>query len=177
MTFWYGSGSADPCLSLMDLDPNPANLLRTLFVAKSRSWGKAAFYVWRWCWVKILEQKKEVLATFWSRSESRIRILIRIRDSNPDPNLKLTSGRIRILNRIRNFCFDSARNTGINATHTGKIYPHPDEYCSFSFSETPPLPLWGRGKETDCLQLWNRVQREIFRMPQSDTAAVTVQCR
>jgi hypothetical protein len=46
--------------------------------------------------------------------ESGIRIRIRIRDSNPDsnpdpkPDPKLTSGRIRIRNRIRNFCFGSA---------------------------------------------------------------------
>jgi hypothetical protein len=37
VTFWYRSGSADPCLSLMDPNPNLANLLRTLFVAKSWS--------------------------------------------------------------------------------------------------------------------------------------------
>ncbi len=62
-------------------------------------------------------RKKEVLASFLSRSESRIRPRIQIRDSNPDsntdldpdsnpdPNLKLTAGRILIRNRIRNFCF------------------------------------------------------------------------
>ncbi len=36
-------GSANACLLLMDPDPNPANVLRTLLVAKSRNWGWAAF--------------------------------------------------------------------------------------------------------------------------------------
>ncbi len=86
----------------MDPDPNLANLLRTLFVANSRSWGKAAFYDWRWGWVKILEQKK--------RSFGQFLILIRIQDLDPDsnPDSKLTSGRIRIRNRIRNKSFGSA---------------------------------------------------------------------
>ncbi len=37
VTFWYRSGSADSSLLLMDPDLNPANLLHTLFVAKSWS--------------------------------------------------------------------------------------------------------------------------------------------
>jgi hypothetical protein len=34
VTVWYGSESGDPCLLLMDPNPKPANLLRTLFIAK-----------------------------------------------------------------------------------------------------------------------------------------------
>ncbi len=104
VTIWYGSGSADPCLLLMDPNPNPANLLRTLFVAKSWSWGKAAFLFLKMRLGKNFRTKKEVLASVWSRSESRIRIRIRIRDSNP----KLTLGRIRIRDQIRTLCFGSA---------------------------------------------------------------------
>jgi hypothetical protein len=37
LTIWYGPRSADPCLLPMDPDPNPANLLHTLFIDKSQS--------------------------------------------------------------------------------------------------------------------------------------------
>ncbi len=89
----------------MDPDPNPANILRTLFVAKSRSWGKEAFLCLKIRMCKIWEQKKRSFGQFliYSRTESKIRIRIRIRIRIP----KLTSGRIRIRYRIRNFCFGS----------------------------------------------------------------------
>ncbi len=100
----------------MDPNPNAANLLRTLFVAKLWSWEKAAFFFWRWGWVKILEQKKKLWPVpdldpnpgFGSgfKSGIRIRIWIRIRIRIQNP--KLTSGRIWIRDRIRNFCFGSA---------------------------------------------------------------------
>ncbi len=103
MTFWYGSGSADPCLLLMD--PNPANLLRTLFVAKSWSWGKAAFLCLKMRLGKNFRTKKK----FWPVSDL---------DLNPgfgsgfesgfESESEVTSGRIRIRHRIRNFCFGSA---------------------------------------------------------------------
>ena len=105
-----GSGS-ESCKFIAHLVRSQVTELResSLFIFELRRWG----------WVKILEQKKtEVLASFWSRSESRIRIRVRIwdpnpdsnpdldPDSNPDPNPKLTSGRIRIRDRIRNFVSD-----------------------------------------------------------------------
>ncbi len=61
---------------------------------------------------------KRGMASFWSGSESRIRIRIQIRDSNPDS--KLTAGRIRIRNRIRNFCFGSATLISANTVGLGE---------------------------------------------------------
>ncbi len=66
---------------LKDPDPNPANLLRTLVVTKSRSRGRAAFLCLKMRLGKNFRTKK---------------------------NPKLTSGRIRIRNRIQNFCLGSA---------------------------------------------------------------------
>jgi hypothetical protein len=88
------------------------NLFRNLFVAKSRSWGMAAF----------LCLKMRLRKNFSTKRGSFGQFLIRIRirdsnpdsnqdsdpDSNPDPDSKLTAGRIRIRPRIRNFCFGSA---------------------------------------------------------------------
>jgi hypothetical protein len=69
----------------MDPDPNPANLLRTLFVAKSRSEGRQPFYVCRLGWVKILEQKKSFSVSdlapnprFESGSKPDLKLLFRI---------------------------------------------------------------------------------------------------
>jgi len=50
-----------------------------------------------------------------------------------DPNQKLTSGRIRIRDRIRNFCFGSATLARINNTEkqcygSGMFIPDPDFY-------------------------------------------------
>ncbi len=84
-TFFFFCGSLLPSgsriqqLKLMrihaDPDPQPWILLPTLFLAKSRIWGKRAFYVWRWGWVKIWYKK-------WSFGE--FLIWIRIHDSDPD---------------------------------------------------------------------------------------------
>ncbi len=43
MTFWCGSGSADPCLWLMDPDPNPAILIVDLQDAKKKLIKKSFF--------------------------------------------------------------------------------------------------------------------------------------
>ncbi len=50
----------------MDPNPNPANLLRTLFVAKSWSWGKAAFLCLKMRLGKYFRTKKN---KFWPVSD------------------------------------------------------------------------------------------------------------
>jgi hypothetical protein len=100
--------------------------LYTLFVAKSQS-----------CWRAALKMRlrknfstKKNLASFWSKSGSRIWIRIQIRDSNPNPKLdsdpKLTLGRIRIRNRIRKKNFGSATLHYCVLPSLSSISPNPE---------------------------------------------------
>jgi hypothetical protein len=102
-----------------------------LFVAKSRSWGMADF----------LCLKMRLRKNFSTKRGSFVQFLIRIRiqriqirdsnpDSNPDPDSKLTAGRIRIRNQIRNFSFGSAT-----------LLPMPKSQQSLVQSQNPPT-LW-----------------------------------
>jgi hypothetical protein len=69
----------------MDPDPNPANLLRTLFIAKSRSSEKADFYV---SWMRPVKD----FSRYKKRSFGQFLIWNRIQDLDPDSNPGFDSG-------------------------------------------------------------------------------------
>ncbi len=105
VTFWYGSGSANPCLFLI-YPSLSCKFIAHLARSQVTELRKGSLLCLKMRLGKNFRTKKRCLGQFliW------IRIQDSDTDSNPDsnPNPKLTSGRIRIRNRIRNFCFGSA---------------------------------------------------------------------